>query len=407
MGAAYDMAVILYRQKRYEMARQQLSRELADQPNNANAFAMLALCLAEQKQFRAARRQAEQAIAIGPSLAFAHYCLAWVFYKDHSFSCRRRVAFCRNQAALRRKRLKLAETTLDEAIRLAPCNADYLGLLGWIRYELGNFRGASDAALQGLEVDPSSNDCLRVQAYVLQARGKIDAAQRVSGTALSAHPENVLTHVAHGRSLLLSGSHLAALEHFREAMRLDPNSSAARTSLISGLCARNSIVRRLIAPLRIHGFGRATNVIVLLAIVAGLLALPFLPGVFNLHIPSRLARYSRVAPLVLTATVPAAVFLLSPILTLFLLQFDREGRHLLPLRQRVGASAFVAFVAFFYLFLAFGGILTPSQEDLIIQSIAAILAAVIWLVLPIILIRRSIIRFRNWRRIRSQGNQLQ
>jgi len=389
MGAAYDMAVILYRQKRYDLAREQFSRELAEQPNNANAFAMLALCLTAQDQFRPARQHAEQAIALEPSLAFGHYCLAWVFYKDQYFSCRRRFSFPRDPAALRRKRLTLAEATVHEAIRLNPRDVNYLGLLGWIRYEMKNYRGAAEAAEQGLAIDPSSNDCLRVQAYVLQARGQIGAAKKVSQTALSAHPENVLTHVVHGKSLLLAGDWRASLEHFREAMRLDPNSAAARTGLISGLSARNPVVRLLVVRQRASPLDRITHLGLLVLVSGSLLMLPFLAAALFTHAPVRFDL------LILAATVPAVVFFLSPVWIVFLLQFDREGKNALTTVRRLRATTFLVAVTLGYSVLAFGGVLSSPPEAQVFQGALLVTSRVACVILLSRFISRGVISLRN------------
>jgi tetratricopeptide (TPR) repeat protein len=150
MGVAYEKAVLLYQQERYELARQELARELAAEPNSARAHAMLALCLAAQEQYAEARRTAERAIALAPQLFFAHYALAWVFFRDVKYTCRRGVMFAVNAVHLRRLRLKNADAAVREAIRLSPHEANLFGLLALIQFDRGDPRGCLQWSRHGL-----------------------------------------------------------------------------------------------------------------------------------------------------------------------------------------------------------------------------------------------------------------
>jgi len=393
MGAAYDMAVILYQQKRYDLAREKLSRELAEQPNSPNAHAMLALCLTEQEQFRGARQHAEEAIAKGPEIAFAHYSLAWVFYKDRQFVCRRRMAFTTDQRALSRKRLQLASDALQEALRLNPTAASYFGLLGWVRYERGDFRGASKAALLGLEHDPACDDCLRVQAYVLHARGKFPAAEQASRTALSARPESVLNHVTHGKSLLLSGNWRGALEHYRQAMRIDPNYRIARNGLISALSARNPAYRIVLAMNAPH---HSLQKLAVFCIVVGL-------PVAAINLRDRLPQPGL---LILLSLVPVIILITVPAWCRVRLQFDPEGRHLLPFGQRIGAWTVVALVVCLFPYLAYECITSPSPMATLMQAVPVVVTPLWALAVIAVLTRRiGVIISRN-RRSRIKKTQI-
>lgn len=79
MTAHYDRALLLYQQSRCDLAEQELHQALADEPNDARAHALLALCLCDRKDYPAAMREAEEAIHLGPDVPFTHYALAWTF----------------------------------------------------------------------------------------------------------------------------------------------------------------------------------------------------------------------------------------------------------------------------------------------------------------------------------------
>ncbi|HYG33543.1 MAG TPA: tetratricopeptide repeat protein, partial [Clostridia bacterium] len=57
--------------------------------------------------------------------------------------------------------------------------------------------------------------------------------------ALARNPENSITHANQGWALLEQGDPKKALEHFREALRLDPESEWARQGIIEALKARH------------------------------------------------------------------------------------------------------------------------------------------------------------------------
>jgi tetratricopeptide (TPR) repeat protein len=60
-------------------------------------------------------------------------------------------------------------------------------------------------------------------------------------TALSRNPDNSLTHANQGWTLLERGDAKKAAEHFREALRLDPQNEWARHGIIEALKARNIV----------------------------------------------------------------------------------------------------------------------------------------------------------------------
>ena len=57
MSPHYDRALLLYQQSRYDLAEQELRQALANEPNDAFAHALLALCLCHRKDYPAAMRQ--------------------------------------------------------------------------------------------------------------------------------------------------------------------------------------------------------------------------------------------------------------------------------------------------------------------------------------------------------------
>jgi len=60
--------------------------------------------------------------------------------------------------------------------------------------------------------------------------GRREAAAATIGAALAKDPQNAHTHANQGWALLHHGDHARRLEHFREALRLDPELDWARAA---------------------------------------------------------------------------------------------------------------------------------------------------------------------------------
>jgi tetratricopeptide (TPR) repeat protein len=73
--------------------------------------------------------------------------------------------------------------------------------------------------------------------------GRGQEAETTLQKALTRDPENAVTHANRGWVLLGQATPPAALEHFREALRLDPNLLPARGGLLVALKARSRLYR--------------------------------------------------------------------------------------------------------------------------------------------------------------------
>jgi tetratricopeptide (TPR) repeat protein len=221
MNQNLERALLLYQQSRYDMAETELRQALAAEPHDAYAHALLALCLAHREKFQEATDEAQQAIHLEPDFPFAHYAHAHVLYD--------------------RNRFPDALTVINEAIRLEPDDADYFALLANIHFQERRWQNALDAAEQGLQFDPEHVGCTNLRAMAMVKLGRKSEAGRTIDTALAKNPDNSLTHANQGWTLLEHGEPKKAAEHFREALRLDPQNEWARRGIIEALKAQNFI----------------------------------------------------------------------------------------------------------------------------------------------------------------------
>jgi tetratricopeptide (TPR) repeat protein len=218
MGAHFERAQLLFEQSRFEPAERELREELAQEPDNPMAHALLGLCLAGAHQYDRALASLRLAIHLAPDLAFAHYALADVLHD--------------------RDDLDGARTAVGEALRLDPEMANYYALLANIEMKQRRWSDALAAAERGLAVDPEHVGCGNMRALALVKLRRPKEAAVAFQAALARDPANAVTHANQGWALLHEGKSSQALRHFREALRLDADFEMARQGIIEALKAR-------------------------------------------------------------------------------------------------------------------------------------------------------------------------
>ena len=223
MSVSIQRALVLHQQGRYADAERELRHALAFEPNNADAHALLAVCLAEQKDFAQAQYEADAAVGLAPDDGFAHYARAKVLYD--------------------RNRLAEAVAAIEQALRLDTFNADYWGVLSQLRFDQRDWQASLIAAEEGLKADPEHAACTNLRAMALVKLGRRAEAGATIDAALAKDPDNALTHANQGWTLLHRGEPRKAMEHFREALRLDPQMEWARVGIVEALKAHNFIYR--------------------------------------------------------------------------------------------------------------------------------------------------------------------
>jgi Tfp pilus assembly protein PilF len=222
----HQRGLILFEQGRYADAEREFRASLGNDPHDAMAHAYLSLALLEQDKFEPATMEARQAIVISPDLDFAHYAYA--------------------RAMHQRNRDDEAAASIAEAIRLDPWNANYHGTLGAIRLSQSDWKSALHAADQGLSLDPRHPMCLNVRAIAQTHLGDRAGVERTIAGALEDDPENAWTHANAGWAMLHRGKEKEALDHFKEALRLEPTMDYAKAGIVEALKSRFFLYRWLL-----------------------------------------------------------------------------------------------------------------------------------------------------------------
>lgn len=292
----------LYAQARFDLAEDALRLALSADPDDAYAHALLALCLEGQDQYEKAADEARRAVGLDPSEPLGHYALG--------------------RAAQALGRYEEAVASSREAIRLDPESPQKRWLLGSLLLDLGEAREALDMAEEGLRLDSEHSSCNNLRALALVHLGRDEEAVESTAAALARNPENPHTHAARGWALIRT-SPPAALEHFREALRLDPSNEPARAGLVESLKSRNRIYHAFLRySLRMDRLSVRARWAVLLGLV------------FAYQMVQTATRsdprltYLAVPVLVLWCVFVLLTWIARPVFNL-ILRGDRAGRHAL------------------------------------------------------------------------------
>ena len=214
---------LLYRTGRFDLAEQEFGAVLAAEPTNALAHAMIGLCLLHRGRYEDAADEARQAIQLRPDWDVGYATLAAVLAG--------------------RRRWAEAADAIDRAIGLDPFDPDHRGTLAGIRLQQRRWADALAAADAGLAVDPQHAACVNVRGQALVNLGRRDEAGVTLAGALARDPHSAVTHANQGWTLLHAGDYRAALQHFREALRIDPEQQWAKAGIVEALKARNVVYR--------------------------------------------------------------------------------------------------------------------------------------------------------------------
>jgi tetratricopeptide (TPR) repeat protein len=123
--------------------------------------------------------------------------------------------------------LSLSEYYLDEQARLLAA---------------GDLQGALEAAQMGARLDPFDPEPLEGESFVLQQQGRYEDAANSLRTAIERDPHNYVLHLMLGNLQLSQLDNLdAGVDSYRDALRLNPNATAASNALAQALMRKGDL----------------------------------------------------------------------------------------------------------------------------------------------------------------------
>lgn len=221
--AILQKATLLMQQERYKEAQQLLMGLLSTQPDNDIVLYLLAEIKIEENDLDKAEELNNSAIGLDPERGMLFHQKARIY--------------------LLRDKYTEAQEYVQEAIALEPDVAVFYALSGYIKTFQKDFKGALAASDQALECDPSDLLALNVRSTALLKLNRHEESFATIEGALHESPDNAYTHSNYGWNLLEKGDTKAALNHFREALRNDPNSMHAQAGMQEALKAKFIVYR--------------------------------------------------------------------------------------------------------------------------------------------------------------------
>lgn len=197
----YQRALAAIELRRWDVARRELTRALAESPNDARALSLLAACSFNLGEVNRAIEQSKTSISSDPAWTHAHYVLALCYTSV--------------------KKFKEAESAIQEALAIEPENPDFLMVLANLQFAKMNWEKGLALLEEALATDPSHASCLRLTAYGLRQLGRLEDADEIVKKALALHPEDARLYAEAGWTAIRTDAS-AAESHFGEALRLNP-----------------------------------------------------------------------------------------------------------------------------------------------------------------------------------------
>jgi tetratricopeptide (TPR) repeat protein len=201
-------------------AMDSLRQLLAEDPECAEAHALLALCLLNMRRLHAGRHEARLALAKEPMLPLAHYVAALI-----------------DMAA---RRFKSAEQHLLQVLDLEPMEARYYRSLADLRQLTGRRKESLPLLEKALELQPDDPANLVALAEYHQATGNWEQAHSFARQALQADPTHAPAVIVLGHLLLREGDINGAREHAIWALQENANNYAA-LGLLTAVKARSNV----------------------------------------------------------------------------------------------------------------------------------------------------------------------
>lgn len=132
---------------------------------------------------------------------------------------------------------------LNEAISIYPEDADYFGLKAAILLDKKKYDDALGFANHGLSLDAKNRFCINLRAQILTKLNRKEEAGETVEYILYDNPEDSYSHANVGWVALEHGDHKKAIEHFRQALMLNPTMDYARSGMSTALKAKNFLYR--------------------------------------------------------------------------------------------------------------------------------------------------------------------
>lgn len=216
--------ILLQDQGRLEEAEACFMGVLAREPENDYVHSRIALCrLSQEGKKKLALQSIDTAIQLKADNGYYHAIRSFIL------------------SDLNRGKDSLAAA--EKAVSLDPEDAFTLTAKAAAYCSVDRWAEAEKWCREALAVDPDNSMAANILTNVLRLQGKSAENDIAVEKLLAANPEDSYSHINAGWSSLQKRDFRKAESHFREALRLDPESDAAREGLLESFRARSWFYR--------------------------------------------------------------------------------------------------------------------------------------------------------------------
>lgn len=219
----HERGVQLFELGRYKDAIDYFKQAIAEEPKDWYSKFYLAICFINQDNFKEAKLITDTLLEEQPNNPDVFYLKAKIHLQEDDF--------------------KNAQKFVDLAISINPYDADYFGLKAGLLLQEKKFEDGLIKANEGLQIDPKNAYCLNLRAQLLTKLNRIPEADRTVEDILYDNPEDSFSHANVGWVHLENGNTNKALDHFKQALQLDPNFEYAREGMSTALKSKNFIYK--------------------------------------------------------------------------------------------------------------------------------------------------------------------
>lgn len=214
----------LLRVRRYAEAEAAFKEVLRSDPEHDYALHQLAISQWNQPgREKDALASVQQAVRVAPNDSDHHALKAILVGRIHNFD--------------------FAMGPANEALRLNPTSTFAWYVRANLHLNARKLPQAEADARKALQHDPDHSGAANVLSHALRMQGRVaENAGQIAGM-LARDPEDDDNHAAAGWNAIQAGKYPEAQIHFREALRLNPDSEFARHGLIESFKARSRVYR--------------------------------------------------------------------------------------------------------------------------------------------------------------------
>jgi tetratricopeptide (TPR) repeat protein len=214
---------VMFDQGRYPEAEKYFREALAQEPNDPETLAKLALCELNLHRTPAAYETIQRAIGFAPEAAHLHALKAFIEVDMNKIG----EALKSASAALE------LDPECDDAF--AAQASAYIRRQEWAK--------AEKSARAALEINPDHAGAANQLAHALRLQNRLHESGDQIAYMLAQDPEDADTHVAAGWTALQRGQREQAEKHFLEALRLEAGNTGAREGLKEAFRAKSPLYR--------------------------------------------------------------------------------------------------------------------------------------------------------------------